>query len=291
MNKCYVLCCVFIFQIVCGAETNKNQWNAKEYKENASPQWHFAQYALSQIPFKSNDIVLDVGCGDGKITFDIAQNRVPQGCVTGIDSSASMIDLANHDFLEIPNLLFQRTDATQYHQYNDRSGGIFTKAVVLCSLSWMKDQAKAYKNIANALVQGGTFMALVSDHDSSILQAYRKAFTHTRWESYFTNYTPAYYPSTQEQIHTYLNNAGLTSSVTVKKADIPPMMLAKEVLLKALGATPGVKDAIPAEHYQDFLNDVVREYLRLVPADKKTGNMIIVDSGLILVIAKKPEKS
>ena len=66
-----------------------------------------AKEVLALLALKGSERVLDVGCGNGKVTAEIAA-RVPEGSVVGVDSSAEMIGSARHQFgPEVrPNLRF-----------------------------------------------------------------------------------------------------------------------------------------------------------------------------------------
>jgi len=44
-------------------------WDAEEYHKNSSIQYEATNQLLQNFQFKGNDKILDVGCGDGKITF------------------------------------------------------------------------------------------------------------------------------------------------------------------------------------------------------------------------------
>ena len=67
--------------------------NAEHYKQNSCFQKTLASEVLAYHQFSSNDVVLDIGCGDGKITSDMA-NYIKDGRVLGIDSSLEMVALA-----------------------------------------------------------------------------------------------------------------------------------------------------------------------------------------------------
>lgn len=280
MNKYYIIVYgLMALQIINAMDESKQRvWNAKDYKENSSPQYHFAQYGLSQICFKEDDTVLDLGCGNGKITHDIAQ-KVPKGLVKGIDLSVDMINQAVFDYGNQKNLIFEQADMAAF-----TSKQKYNLAVAFCSLSWVKDQQKAYHNIANALESKGKLIALISDADSTILQAYRTTFADSKWKSYFKNYNTSYYPYNQESTKNHILQAGL-NPIVVEKAAIPLITMSREDFVKALAGTPGVKDVVPQERYKDFLNDVVGEYLTKVPVDE--NGKVKIDSGLLLVIAEK----
>ena len=48
------------------------EWNATEYNRNSSLQAAMAHERLADLALEGNERILDVGCGDGKITAGIA---------------------------------------------------------------------------------------------------------------------------------------------------------------------------------------------------------------------------
>ena len=63
------------------------EWNASEYDRLSALQATMAEEALSVLKLQGNERILDVGCGKGKTTAEIAA-RVPQGSVTGVQTCA-----------------------------------------------------------------------------------------------------------------------------------------------------------------------------------------------------------
>src|ERR1700751_1168879 len=88
------------------------EWNASEYARISTLQAAMAEEVLALLELKGNERILDVGCGNGKVTAEIAA-RVPQGAVVGIDPSQEMIAFASSHFGPAihPNLRFQVADA------------------------------------------------------------------------------------------------------------------------------------------------------------------------------------
>ncbi len=72
----------------------------------------WARELRETLDLQGNESVLDVSCGDGKITADFAV-ALPKGRVVGVDSSAQMIDYANRTYADTqyPNLSFACNDA------------------------------------------------------------------------------------------------------------------------------------------------------------------------------------
>ena len=87
-------------------------WNAQDYAKNSQNQFQWAQELIPKLKLQGNEALLDIGCGDGKITAELAR-CLPKGRAVGIDSSEKMIDLAKTAFpqKDYPNLSFQVMDA------------------------------------------------------------------------------------------------------------------------------------------------------------------------------------
>jgi len=69
------------------------EWDAAEYSRRSSLQEAMAQEVLALLDLNGPERILDVGCGDGKITAEIAI-RVPPASVVGVDPSRDMISFA-----------------------------------------------------------------------------------------------------------------------------------------------------------------------------------------------------
>jgi len=82
-------------------------WNAQDYAKNSANQFQWAKELILKLKLRGNEAVLDIGCGDGKITAELAR-CLPNGRVVGVDSSEKMINLAKSTFQQkdYPNLSF-----------------------------------------------------------------------------------------------------------------------------------------------------------------------------------------
>jgi SAM-dependent methyltransferase len=89
-------------------------WNAADYARHSAGQQKWALDLLDEIDLAADDVVLDLGCGDGKVTAEIAR-RLPLGRVLGVDLSADMIRHATEasaDRIPISRLGVRRSRAT-----------------------------------------------------------------------------------------------------------------------------------------------------------------------------------
>ena len=61
-----------------------------------SVQQTWARELIAQLKLRGDERILDVGCGDGKVTAEMAR-AVPHGSVVGVDASPQMIEFATQN--------------------------------------------------------------------------------------------------------------------------------------------------------------------------------------------------
>ena len=90
------------------------EWDAKRYDEVDSLQKWVADKHLANLELDGTERVLDIGCGEDKISAEIAR-RLPGGSLLGIDPSTRMISFARSHFPKdrYPDLDFEIADAPQ----------------------------------------------------------------------------------------------------------------------------------------------------------------------------------
>jgi trans-aconitate 2-methyltransferase len=65
-------------------------WDASTYDRISGPQQAWAAEQLDRLDLAGDEVVLDAGCGSGKITAELAR-RVPHGTVYAVDAAPSMV--------------------------------------------------------------------------------------------------------------------------------------------------------------------------------------------------------
>ncbi len=127
------------------------EWKASEYARISELQHAMAEEVLALLNLKGNERVLDIGCGNGKNTSEIAA-RVPEGSVVGVDFSTNMITFASSQYsASHPNLTFQVSDARHLP-----FGPEFDVVVSFNALHWVPEQELALRSIHAALKRRGT---------------------------------------------------------------------------------------------------------------------------------------
>ena len=103
--------------------------------------------------------VLDVGCGTGTMTADMALIVGPSGLVHGLDNSQHLIERGRKLYSEIPNLKLICGDIFDYN--NKKDYDLITAARLL---QWLKDPSKAIDTFVDLLRPGGVLSVLDYDH-------------------------------------------------------------------------------------------------------------------------------
>lgn len=94
--------------------------------------------------------VLDVGCGSGAITADIAQRVGEKGKVVGIDLSQNLIELAQKNFAHLPNLSFEVANINDFFLEEK-----FDLVIAARTLQWVNNPAEIVAKMKSLLKKGG----------------------------------------------------------------------------------------------------------------------------------------
>src|ERR1051326_1309588 len=105
-----------------------SQWDPSLYQSSHSFVWEHARGLVELLSPQGGERILDVGCGTGQLTAEIARTGAQ---VLGIDSSAAMIEEARSNF---PGLRFERIDVREL-AFQDAFDSIFSNAV----LHWVRE--------------------------------------------------------------------------------------------------------------------------------------------------------
>jgi trans-aconitate methyltransferase len=127
------------------------EWDAAAYARQSSLQAAMAEEELAALDLVGDERVLDLGCGDGRISAAIAR-RVPRGSVVGVDPSSHMIEFARTRFPaeKSPNLSFEVGDARALAFRAE-----FDLVVSFNALHWVLRADQALRSIRAALRPAG----------------------------------------------------------------------------------------------------------------------------------------
>ncbi|KAF7919758.1 hypothetical protein BELL_0101g00210 [Botrytis elliptica] len=125
------------------AKSQEDHWSASAYQNSASFVPKLAGKVLGWLDVQSDDVVLDIGCGDGIIPVQIAHTLSKgSGSIHGIDSSEDMIAAAKKAAVaegeEIPGICtFQVLDASSLQDLSTLPSQSYTKIFSNAALHWI----------------------------------------------------------------------------------------------------------------------------------------------------------
>ncbi len=128
------------------------RWDAEQYARNSAAQFQWAVELIAKLALQGNERILDIGCGDGKVTAELAR-QAPRGEVVGVDSSQEMISRARTAFPSVPGLSFMVMDARAL-SFEQPFDVIFSNA----ALHWVKDHRTLLRGVADSLKPGGRIL-------------------------------------------------------------------------------------------------------------------------------------
>lgn len=244
-----------------------DRWDPMDYEKNSDFQYESAMAEFERLIIKSNQKIVDIGCGSGKITAALAK-RVQVGKVTGIDLSQKMIQYAKQQYKSLENLIFLAMDA-QALQFDDHGLKQFDYdwVVSFWTLSWIKQHEKVISGIAKCLKEGGSIFLLVPLNNVAIENTFLELREKTAWKPYFTDYQApenTIYPSLYEGL---MEKYGFTE-VNYTYKTITKEFADKESLIKFVRPWLAYLDPIPTLAQNIFLKEFVESYLSKSYQDK-----------------------
>ena len=125
-----------------------NQWNVELYEDKHSYVWQYGSKILEILAAQPGESILDLGCGTGQLTAQIAATGAK---VVGLDAADSAIAQCRQNY---PQIEFRVADGANFTV--ERSfDAVFSNA----ALHWIHPPAAAVKCIYKALKPGGRFVA------------------------------------------------------------------------------------------------------------------------------------
>jgi ubiquinone/menaquinone biosynthesis C-methylase UbiE len=134
----------------------------------------YRQQMLELHPPRSSDHVLDIGCGIGNSTLDLASKVGEAGLITGIDKSETLIAEARRraEGLDMP-VAFQVGDACRLDHPDDH----FDLCRIERVLMYIETPERALDEMIRVLRPGGHFALFEFDYDCIVVDAPDKPLT------------------------------------------------------------------------------------------------------------------
>ena len=187
----------------------QQNWNASEYQQHAAFVALLAEDLIDLLNPQPGEQILDIGCGDGRLSAEIQQ----RGCtVTGIDSSPSMVAASKKRgvqtyLLDAHHLFDQSALKKGTFEQNTFDKNNFDAVFSNATLHWLNQPEKVIQGVHATLKSQGRFVAEFGGHGNiaTLLKAMKEVFDENSTFGEFRH--PWYFP-TPEQYRALLEKHG-----------------------------------------------------------------------------------
>jgi trans-aconitate 2-methyltransferase len=130
-------------------------WDGKSYDRISGPMEALGLEVLSRLELKGDELVLDAGCGSGRITQALIE-RVPEGHVVAADASASMVAAARE---RLPGADVRQVDLLDLDLQELGLDAPFDAILSTATFHWILDHERLFARLHAALRPGGRLLA------------------------------------------------------------------------------------------------------------------------------------
>jgi len=247
-------------------------WNPADYAAHSASQQAWARELIAKLELRGDERILDVGCGDGKVSAELAR-AVPDGSVIGIDASSEMIGFAHKTFpsSEISNLKFEIMDARRIRLV-EKFDLVFSNA----ALHWVDDHPAFLRGAAAVLRAGGRLVVSCGGRGNAqdVFVAVRAEMRLRRWRAFFRRMAAPYFFHRPEEYEQWLPRFGFESR-GVRLADKDMVFGDRDGLAAWLRTTwLPYTQRVPEPVREEFTAGVVERYVARRPLDA-TGRIYV----------------
>lgn len=253
-------------------------WSAHSYEQGSYFQQRIAEKLLADYHFPENSIVLDIGCGTGRLTQHIYNSLHGQDSrVDAIDKSEAMIEFAQTHYPGA-GIEYQCRDVLQLDAKEK-----YTNVIAFCSLHWAKQQEVALHKVYEALAKNGALLfALPSMYNDFIHHLRESVASSERWTVGNKRTRIDMYSFKDDKYTGFLEALGCTD-ISVNTTDITAPFTDMSLLMTFIKGFPIFEDK--NVDIDAFARDVVKQFK--LEADKTEDGAYIFKSSIQVVKARK----
>ncbi len=247
---------------------SSGHWNGKNYRHVSSPQYSINMEFLNNIKFNGDESILDIGCGNGDTSREIAK-RVSDGMVLGIDASNSMIDEAVDTQLQ-SNLSFKLINVADMNFVEQ-----FDIVTTFFCMQWVADKKLVFRKIFNSLKDGGKFFMIVPMPHSHLPRIRQRLVESSRWREYFSSYQDPLIYINDNSYDLYAQQAGF--QINKYEVELSPVCFSTyDSFFKFMyEMTPHLKQLPSEDLKNDFMRELLEEYSLVEPYNPQLGYQLV----------------
>lgn len=259
------------------------EWDSEKYNENSMLQYKAFMALAQKYQFRCDEEILDIGCGDGKITKELS-GKIPKGRILGIDVSRNMIEFAKTHY-QADNLTFELWDAENICSLNRK----FDLVVSSFALHWVRNKIKTFQGVKSCLKPEGKAILIMPHRNQLTAKIKEEMILEPQWKEYFFDYTDPTLQVENCDYKQYAIEAGLevTSYETYPVTTYFKTTIDLKNFLRSI--TPHLT-RLPSDEFKNrFMDEFIMHYLSKNPAEKDgscsvtyTYVNLLANSGLAL---------
>ncbi len=235
---------------------NHFEFDGEKYKQASKHQKEWGNRLISELEFNGNEIILDLGCGDGVLTEQLSA-LVPNGKVIGIDASAGMIETAKKS--EKENLSFICMDINDM-AFTNEFDLIFSNA----ALHWVKNHEKLLKNSFAALKPNGMIRWNFGSEGNCayFYDTVKTAMKENRYKEYFHHFEWPWYMPSVEEYHKKISDCNFVD-IEIQEENADRYFSDSEEMIKWINQpciVPFIQ-CVPDEKKEDFRKSVIEKMI------------------------------
>jgi trans-aconitate 2-methyltransferase len=224
------------------------QWDGQSYDRISAPMEALGREVLQRLALRGDEIVLDAGCGSGRITQALIE-RLPRGRVIAVDASQSMVDAARERLgdadVRLADLL-----ALELAEPVDA-------VISTATFHWIADHERLFGRLHAALRPGGQLVAQCGGEGNiDVLRGHAKeVLAREPYAEHFVGWQPPWNYADPQETERRLLAAGF-SSARCWLAPAPKRPEHAREFLATIVLGPHVQQ-LPAELREPFMDDVL----------------------------------
>jgi trans-aconitate 2-methyltransferase len=248
------------------------EWDGASYDRISGTMEALGLEVLARLELHGEELVLDAGCGSGRITQALIE-RLPRGRVIAIDESASMVDAARRRLVANGELapggespdgrVDLRVGDLLELELQEPADAILSTA----TFHWIADHDRLFRRLHAALRPGGQLVAQCGGEGNiDVLRGKAAAvLAHAPYAEHFADWQAPWNYAGAQETHARLLSAGF-SSAHCWLAPAPRQPEQPREFLATIVLGPAVQQ-LPAQLREQFMDDVL----------SKLGGPVIVD--------------
>jgi trans-aconitate 2-methyltransferase len=240
-------------------------WDATTYDRVSAPQQRWAAEQLDGLALRGDEVVLDAGCGSGKVTLELAA-RVPQGRVYAVDAAPSMAEYARQALGDRATVFCQDLTELDLPEPVDL---VFSNA----TFHWIPDHDALFAALHRNMKPAARLLAQCGGRGN--IDRFRQladevAFSKP-WAAYFDGWVGPWNYATAEETAARLQRAGFID-VHTWLLDRPTELADGRAFVATVCLVRHL-DRVPAERRDAFVDEVLARYGEPVVLDYVRLNM------------------